>query len=472
MRGTVLAGRYRLGPLLGAGGMGRVHAAYDELLDREVAVKLLRDGDARDPELVERFRREARSAGSLSHPNSVRVFDAGYAEGPHGPLPYIAMELVRGGTLKERLREVGGPLPPREAAAVALQVAGALGEAHGLGIVHRDVKPENVLLGQRGQAKVADFGIARAAQACTMTRTGMVLGTAAYVSPEQAAGEPSGPSADLYSLGVVLYEMLVGRPPFGPAGTDTTPLAVAMRHLRTIPLPPRRLDPTLPPDLERVTLTLLQKRPGDRYGSALALASDLERFLDGRQPMVVRASAAPIPAGAAAPAPAPGRTGRRRRRGRALRLVAAVAFVLSASASGAAATGLLPTGGAAWLPPVPGPVRRLVGVVLPQQPVPRVIEPYPISQLDGRPAVDLTGSGGRPGTLGAADPTTDPATDRPQTVSEAGRGGEAPRTYREIPRERTVVEDRALEQTFAEDPPAEPGPTGSPHRVQDPAPEP
>ncbi len=280
---SLFAGRYRVGRALGSGGMGAVFEADDELLGRKVALKVLRQGLPRAgrDDLLERFRREDRSAGTLSHPNVVRVFDAG--EDEEDGTPFMAMEIVRGGTLKERLNGKG-PLAPREAATLALQVAGALGEAHAAGIVHRDVKPENILLeaGPGIRAKVADFGIARAVEATALTNTRFVLGTAAYVSPEQARGEQVGPASDLYSLGVVLYEMLAGRGPFEVG--DAGPLALAMKHLNELPEPPSRANPSLGRGARRldpVVMMLLEKMPGDRYSSAGALVGDLDRFLSG-----------------------------------------------------------------------------------------------------------------------------------------------------------------------------------------------
>ncbi|QIN82547.1 protein kinase [Rubrobacter tropicus] len=270
--------RYELGGLLGSGGMGSVYRAHDARLDREVAIKVLGRHHAGSPEFVERFEREVKSVASLDHPNVVRVFDSG--RGDDGS-PYMAMELMDGGTLKDRIRQEG-PLPPREAAKVALQVADALGAAHAAGIVHRDVKPENVLLAKGGGAKVADFGIARATEATAMTHTSMILGTAPYLSPEQARGETVGPASDLYSLGVVLYEALTGRTPFG-TGEHVNPLAIAMKHC-TEPAPsPRTSNHRVPRPLEIVTLTLMRKQPADRYASAAALADDLEAFLRGEE---------------------------------------------------------------------------------------------------------------------------------------------------------------------------------------------
>ena len=253
-----------------------MYRAHDARLDREVAIKVLGRRHAGLPEFVERFEREVKSVASLDHPNVVRVFDSG--RGDDG-CPYMAMELMDGGTLKDRIRHEG-PLPPREAARVALQVADALGAAHAAGIVHRDVKPENVLLTKNGVAKVADFGIARATEATAMTHTSMILGTVPYLSPEQARGEKVGPASDLYSLGVVLFEALTGRTPFG-TGEHVNPLAIAMKHC-TEPAPsPRASNHRVPRPLEIVTLTLMRKQPADRYASAAALADDLEAFLGG-----------------------------------------------------------------------------------------------------------------------------------------------------------------------------------------------
>ncbi|MEJ7841489.1 MAG: protein kinase, partial [Rubrobacter sp.] len=258
--------------------MGSVYRAHDARLGREVAVKVLGEHHAGSPEFVERFGREVKSVASLDHPNIVRVFDSGEVEDGS---PYMAMELVDGGTLKDRIRD-SGPLPPREAARVALQVADALGAAHAAGIVHRDVKPENVLLTKDGEVKVADFGIARATEATAMTHTSMILGTVPYLSPEQARGEPVGPASDLYSLGVVLYEALTGRTPFG-TGEHINPVAIAMKHC-TEPAPsPRASNREVPRALELVTLTLMRKQPAERYASAAALADDLAAFLRGEK---------------------------------------------------------------------------------------------------------------------------------------------------------------------------------------------
>jgi eukaryotic-like serine/threonine-protein kinase len=250
--GILVRERYEISHLLGAGGMGRVYLARDRSLSREVALKVLDERHADNPEFVERFRREAKAAASLSHPNIVTVYDAGEDD----ETPYMAMERVPGGTLKSRLRERGA-LPPRVAAGVAFEVANALAAAHEKDIVHRDIKPENVLVTDRGHAKVGDFGIARAATATAITETNFILGSVRYLSPEQAKGEDVGPPSDLYSLGIVLYEMLTGRVPFD----EENPLATAMKHATEEPASPRKFAPTIPKALEAITVKLLKKDP-------------------------------------------------------------------------------------------------------------------------------------------------------------------------------------------------------------------
>ncbi|MDQ5809944.1 MAG: protein kinase, partial [Actinomycetota bacterium] len=230
--------RYRIVQPLGNGGMAEVYLAHDDILDRDVALKVMSGRYAGDEEFVERFKREAQSAAALSHPNIVSIFDRGAAEdGTY----YIAMEYLPGGTLKDRITKRGA-IPPRTAAAVALQIAGALCAAHERGVIHRDIKPHNILITESGDVKVTDFGIARAASSSTMTRTGSILGTAHYISPEQAMGEPVGPASDLYSLGVVLYEMLTGELPFDAE----TPLGIAMKHVSGHLRPPKEVNPQVP----------------------------------------------------------------------------------------------------------------------------------------------------------------------------------------------------------------------------------
>ncbi|MDP9439663.1 MAG: protein kinase, partial [Actinomycetota bacterium] len=268
--------RYRLQQPLGSGGMAEVFLAHDDILDRDVALKIMSGRYAGDDEFVERFRREAQSAAALSHPNIVSIFDRGEADdGTY----YIAMEYLPGGTLKDRILKRGA-LPPRTAAAVALQIAEALCAAHERDVIHRDIKPHNILITGSGDVKVTDFGIARAASSSTMTRTGHILGTAHYISPEQAMGEPVGPASDLYSLGVVLYEMLTGEMPFDA----DTPLGIAMKHVNGHLVPPQVLNPEIPDGINAITMRLLQKDPSARYATDDELIDDLERVLSGLDP--------------------------------------------------------------------------------------------------------------------------------------------------------------------------------------------
>jgi eukaryotic-like serine/threonine-protein kinase len=258
--------------------MAKVYLAHDEVLDREVALKLLRDQYAGDEEFIERFRREAQSAARLSHPNIVSIYDRGRSEdGAY----YIAMEYVPRGTLKDRMVR-NGALAPGIAAGVAFQIADALEAAHEHGVIHRDIKPQNVLVTRTGDVKVTDFGIARAASS-PLTQTSAVLGTAGYMSPEQAIGEPVGPPSDLYSLGVVLYEMLTGVLPY----SAENPIALAMKHVNESPHSLREANPNVPEPLDALTLKLLAKNPEDRYASAAELADDLERVRSGLPPAAV-----------------------------------------------------------------------------------------------------------------------------------------------------------------------------------------
>jgi serine/threonine-protein kinase len=268
--------RYVPKRLIGSGGMAEVYLARDRQLDRDVALKGLRQQFAEDEEVVARFEREAKSAASLSHPNIVSVFDRSEAE---DGTRYIVMEYVSGGNLKERIREKG-TLSPEEAIKVALQVARGLEVAHDRGIVHRDVKPQNVLLTGSGEAKVADFGIARAVAAATITKSGFVVGTAHYLSPEQALGHPATPRSDLYSLGLVLYEMLTGVVPHDAE----TQVGILMKHISGRPLPPGDVNPVVPEGLDAVVLRLLARDPEDRYRDATELIEDLEQVQRGESP--------------------------------------------------------------------------------------------------------------------------------------------------------------------------------------------
>jgi eukaryotic-like serine/threonine-protein kinase len=270
LQGRVLAGRYALGALLGAGGMGQVYRARDRVLERTVAVKVLSAAAIDDRELVARFGREARAAAALHHPNIVTVFDSG----ADGDLQYLVMEYVEGQSLAELLRREG-VLAPGRVAEVGRQVCQALAAAHAAGLVHRDIAPGNLLVDPVGVVKVADFGIAKLAAATTMTGDGMVLGTAAYLAPEQAQGRPVDGRSDLYALGCVLYELLTGAPPFA----GDSPVAVAARQVTEPPTPPSDRNPRVGAALEAVVLTALAKDPADRYQSAAAMAQDLDRII-------------------------------------------------------------------------------------------------------------------------------------------------------------------------------------------------
>jgi eukaryotic-like serine/threonine-protein kinase len=308
--------RYRLVRPLGSGGMADVYLAHDSILDRDVALKVMSTRYASDDEFVERFKREAQSAAALSHANIVSIFDRGESEdGTY----YIAMEYLPGGTLKDKIMSRGA-LPPRTAAAVALQIAEALCAAHERGVIHRDIKPHNILITESGDVKVTDFGIARAGSSSTMTRTGSILGTAHYISPEQAMGEPVGPESDLYSLGVVLYEMLTGELPYDAE----TPLGIAMKHVNGHLQSAKAVNPRVPNGINAITCRLLAKHPEDRYASGADLIEDLERVIAGLEPAsattelmrtrAMPAAAAVAPTRVGPPPPPARRNGKRRNR--------------------------------------------------------------------------------------------------------------------------------------------------------------
>src|SRR5690625_1731841 len=274
--GARLAGRYRLDAVIARGGMSIVHLATDERLDRHVAVKLLDPTLAGDRAFVDRFTLEARSAARLSDPGIVQVFD----QGVEGDTTFLVMELVPGGTLRELLDE-RGPMPPYAAAAVLRPLLGALREAHDAGLVHRDIKPENVLISTNGAVKLADFGLVRAVAESRATSSSVVMGTAAYLSPEQISGADTDPRSDLYSLGVLAYEMLTGEPPF--SGDNT--IAVAYRRLDTdVPAPSDQSD-SVPEDLDHLILRATRRSREDRYADAGEMLAELERAAEtGRFP--------------------------------------------------------------------------------------------------------------------------------------------------------------------------------------------
>ncbi|MDQ3619224.1 MAG: Stk1 family PASTA domain-containing Ser/Thr kinase, partial [Actinomycetota bacterium] len=270
-------GRYEVIERAGVGGMAEVYRARDELLGREVAVKVLSDKFSRDHSFVERFRREAQSAANLNHPNIASIYDYGDDGGTY----FIVMEYIDGQPLSDVI-EADAPLMPERAAEVASDVARALERAHASGLVHRDIKPGNIMMNSNGQTKVTDFGIARALTSdgeATMTQTGMVIGTASYLSPEQAQGNPVDPRSDVYALGCVLYEMLTGSAPF----TGDSPLSIAYKHVRENPEPPSHLNPDVPQELDAIVLKAMAKNPDNRFSGAAEMREDLARFLAGQK---------------------------------------------------------------------------------------------------------------------------------------------------------------------------------------------
>jgi len=270
MINTLVDGRYRVLRKLGTGGMANVYLAEDQELGRRVAIKVLDDRHASDDQFVERFRREAKAAAALSHPNIVSIYDRGETDGTY----YIAMEYLEGPNLKELVRQ--GTPSIRTAVAYTREILSALRLAHRRGLVHRDIKPHNILVDAEGRLKVTDFGIARSGPS-QMTEAGSIIGTAQYLSPEQARGAPVDQRSDLYSVGVVLYELLTGTVPF----TGSTPLEIAMKHLSEVPKPPSRRRPDVPPDLDRVVLRALAKNPDERYQNAPEMDADLARIERG-----------------------------------------------------------------------------------------------------------------------------------------------------------------------------------------------
>ena len=268
---TLFDGRYRILRKLGTGGMANVYLAEDEVLGRRVAIKILNDKHAGDDQFVERFRREAKNAAGLSHPNIVSIYDRGEAEGTY----YIAMEYLDGRSLKE-LIVARGPAPINVSIDYARQILAAIRFAHRHGIVHRDIKPHNVLVDAEGRLKVTDFGIARAGTS-QMTEAGSIIGTAQYLSPEQAKGAPVDQTSDLYSVGVVLYELLTGVVPF----SGETPVEIAMKHLSSVPEPPSARRADVPRDLDLVVMRALAKDPSERYQSAEEMDADLRRINRG-----------------------------------------------------------------------------------------------------------------------------------------------------------------------------------------------
>src|SRR3954470_8166186 len=273
LAGRVFSGRYEIQREIAQGGMAEVYLARDQLLNRPVALKALFPEYAREPSFVERFRREAQAAANLNDPNIVAIYDWGQESGTY----FIVMEYVEGRSLRDLIRSEA-PVDPNDAAEITAEIAAALGFAHTSGVVHRDVKPGNVLLTRSGNVKVTDFGIARAGASDGLTQSGSVMGTATYFSPEQAQGLAVDGRSDVYSLGVVLYEMVCGGAPF----TGDSPVAVAYKHVREDAVAPSQRNPDVPRDLEQIIMTALAKDPDQRYQTADDLRADLLRFRRGR----------------------------------------------------------------------------------------------------------------------------------------------------------------------------------------------
>lgn len=278
---SILAGRYEIGETLGYGGMSEVHRARDTVLGRDVAVKIMRPELARDETFYQRFRREAQNSASLNHPSIVAIYDTGEEHTDDGDLPYIVMELVEGDTIRDLVR-TDGPMDVTRALGVMADVCGAIDFSHKKGIIHRDVKPANIMISRDGAVKVMDFGIARAVSdsTSTLTQTSSVLGTAQYLSPEQARGESVDARSDLYSAGCVLYEMVAGVPPF----TGESPVAVAYQHVREDPAPPSSVNPDVDRYVDAVVMQAMAKNPENRYASAGDMRTDLLTVLSGGRP--------------------------------------------------------------------------------------------------------------------------------------------------------------------------------------------
>src|ERR1700735_556650 len=337
--GTVIDGRYRVSSRLRSGGMADVYLAPDTLLGREVALKLLHHRFSEDQEFVERFRREASSAAGLSHPNVVAVFDRGEWDGTY----YIAMEYLPGRSLKAVVREHGA-LSPQDATDIVVQILLATRFAHKRGIIHRDIKPHNVILDEEGRAKVTDFGIARAG-ASDMTLTGSIMGTAQYLSPEQAQGHAVSESSDLYAVGVVLYELLTGQVPF----EGESPVTVALKQVSVAPTPPSALNPAVTPALEAVVMRSLAKDPAGRFAGADEFIAALQQAREGIAPAPVFNGAPPTQDAAALLVPpmaqdADARALSAQRRKRALWIAAAAALLAIAAAAALLLTGSTKSG--------------------------------------------------------------------------------------------------------------------------------
>ena len=340
MVGKVLNVRYQLEQLVGSGGMADVYRAYDNLLGRSVAVKILHPQYSRDPVFIQRFRQEAQAAANLNQPNIVNVYDWGIEDSFY----YIVMEYVEGRDLKDIILQ-GGPLLPERAVEIGVAICAALEAAHAQGIVHRDIKPQNIIVTGDKQIKVMDFGIARAAGGSAMTQTGTIMGTPQYISPEQAQGRPADPRSDLYSLGVVVYEMLTGKAPFD----GENPVSIAYKHVREDPLPPSMVNPDISPGLEAVVMKALAKNPENRYQNAMEMQADLERCLEGAPVYATPVLSAEEAARGATMVYPAGRAGGR---GKSRTWIWIVVILLILAAGGVGAWAIVRTTGGVKVPPL------------------------------------------------------------------------------------------------------------------------
>jgi serine/threonine-protein kinase len=323
MIGKILGNRYQVVEKIGDGGTAFVYKGMDSLLNRHVTVKVLRPEYVSDQDFVRRFRREAQAAASLSHPNIVSIYDVGFEDGIH----YIIMEYIQGQSLKEVIGDLG-QLPVRMAMDYATQIAHALGNAHKHGIIHRDIKPHNILITEDGRVKVTDFGIAQAVTASTVTYNGAILGSVHYFSPEQARGGQTEEKSDIYSLGIVLFEMLTGIVPY----TGDSPVSVALMHLQE-PIPiPREINPDIPVAVEKMIIKAVEKDPANRYHSAREMADELSNWLMGRQTKAAKIRQTPV---VDEPDVIPKRTRKKDVARRRLAIILGIVILLAALVAGA-----------------------------------------------------------------------------------------------------------------------------------------
>ncbi|MDF2978647.1 MAG: Serine/threonine protein kinase PrkC, regulator of stationary phase [Actinomycetospora sp.] len=471
----LLSERYELGPALGYGGMSEVHGGRDVRLGRDVAIKVLRADLARDPQFQVRFRREAQNAAALNHPAIVAVYDTGEAPSSDVPLPYIVMEYVAGRTLRDIVK-TEGPMDPYRVCEVLADVCAALDFSHRHGIIHRDVKPANVMITPAGAVKVMDFGIARALSDAqpAVTQTAAVIGTAQYLSPEQARGESVDARSDVYATGCVLFELLTGRPPF----TGDSPVAIAYQHVREDPPTPSSVNPRVPPELDAIAMKALAKNPSNRYQSADEMREDLYRVLTGERPgapMVMTPAERTEYMTGRQPAVAPGgdevdefaawqaeQSEARRRRGRrraigfvaVLALLAALAgvfFLFSPSANTVAVPAVVgqPQAAALQALSTAGLRPTVVPVASPPQEVGQVVTTNPSSGIDVPPGSVVELRVGRgPDNVQVPDLVGQTATEAQASVQRLGL------SLAPVPQQREVDDSTQVGRVLSQDPAA------------------